>query len=147
MTRRVPHVAKVLITVTNGASRFLLLSRKRAEGQRKHGRLELLGGHIGRREGPFDGLVRELAEEEGTGVLAEHARSIEPRPREVPLRDAVYHTFQLTISFEDYLTLTPDPRESLGFLLVPITLLKQHRIREHLTERTQELLTQLKMLG
>ncbi len=143
---RLPEVAKVLVTV-RGENDLLLFSRKQAPGMRKHGRLELLGGHIEPREKPFDGLVRELAEEEASGLLAKRARKLKPKRHEVGLSDAVYHLYRLTIDFDDYVRLEPVLTESMGFVLVPPNALKKRAVHDQLTPKTYELLGLLEMLA
>jgi 8-oxo-dGTP pyrophosphatase MutT (NUDIX family) len=147
MARKLPEVSKLLLTVTNGDATLMLFSRKRAEGQSKHGRLELLGGRIERTESPLEALVRELGEEEESGLLARRIRATRPTGQLVTLSDAIYHTFRLAITFAEYLELEPGRHESLGFLLVPTTLLKRRGIHDQLTYRTVELLRQLDLLA
>lgn len=147
MGKKIPEVAKVVVSVASGDTNLLLFSRKRAEGYGKHGRLEFLGGRLRKSEPPLVALVRELREEEESGSLAEQVHATQPRADTVRLSDALYHTFQLRITFEEYLALEPGRHESLGFVLVPRSLLRQPRIHEYLTPRTYELLTQLGMLA
>jgi 8-oxo-dGTP pyrophosphatase MutT (NUDIX family) len=146
MARTIPEVAKLLVSVTGDRTSLILFSRKRAEGYGKHGRLEFLGGRLAKKERPFEALIRELGEEEESGLLAQRVRAERPRSRTVQLPDAIYHTFHLNITFEDYLVLEPGRHESLGFVLVPRPLLRQRRVHEFLTERTYQLLTELGLL-
>lgn len=139
-----PQVAKALVSVER--KKFLLFSRKRAPGTDKHGRLELLGGHMDGGESPLEALVRELAEEEATGTLATRVRKSKPSSTAIPLSDAVYHVFRIGISLDDYLTLEPGHGESLGFHLVPLSLMTKRRLRSHFTDKTVELFTSMGIL-
>lgn len=147
MAKGLPEVAKVVVSVTDGDMNLLLFSRKRAEGYGKHGRLEFLGGRLRKAERPLAALVRELREEEESGLLAERVRATQPPAETVRLSDARYHVFQLHITFLEYLALEHGRHESLGFVLVPRSLLQEPRVHELLTARTYELLTQLGMLA
>jgi 8-oxo-dGTP pyrophosphatase MutT (NUDIX family) len=140
---RLPEVAKLLATISRDGADLVLLSRKRASAKSKHGRLELLGGHVEPGEAPLDALVRELAEEERTGALAGRVRTARPRGRIVRLRTALYHVFPITLSPEEVAVLRPGEHESLGFQLVARAELGKKRVREQLTEKTRELFRRL----
>ena len=134
---RVP-VAKARIVLLDGGEELSLMSRKRADGKPKHGQLEMLGGHLEAGEGPLDGLIRELREEERTGTLAACAARQTPPFATKTVDDAVHYLFELRLDDGDVRDLKPNPEESLGFELVPTAdLVSVHW--DQLTWRTQRL--------
>ena len=86
MAKKTNSVAKVRIIVLRDCGRFVLMSRKRAIGKPKHNKLEFPGGHLDGDESPIAALVRELREEEQSGILAiEQRLSVrQPRPARLP---------------------------------------------------------------
>lgn len=140
MTDEHEEVVKLRIRVERGRQFFYLLSQKRADGKPKHGKLEMLGGHVETGELPFEALLRELREEETSGRLAEHVVARAPTSRTAKAGGATHHLFELTLSSEDCERLTADPDESLGFELVPATELDAGKHQERLTWRTQRVL-------
>jgi len=111
-------VSKIVVTVEKEGVSHHLFSRKNAPGQKKNDRLEFLGGHI-ENETPAAAAARELAEEEKTGSLAAKLAG-KQAARQVNVDGQPHHIFKLSISYEEYLCLIPDPRESLGFAHFPI---------------------------
>ncbi len=139
------EVAKLLATVTIEGRQHLLLSRKRAHGEQKHGQLELLGGRLDD-DPPFEGLLRELEEEEDSGLLAELVASRRPTAERLELPGAVYHVYRLEIDPDDLGLLVPHESESLGFELVPTEALADPGFWVELTERTVQTLARLEFL-
>ena len=140
MARKTDAVAKARIVVVRDGARLALMSRKNARGKSKHGKLEMLGGHLDGDEPPIVALVRELREEERTGTLAEiverNASAWETRT----VDQAPHHLFEITITETEYSHLEAHPKESLGFELVPVADLAAGRIEDRLTYRTREIL-------
>lgn len=122
--RNVPAgVAKALIRVDGQ----YLMARKKAPGSPKDNRLEHLGGHLEAGETPFQGLVRELSEEDDSGLLAAAAKRRRPRPKRVTLhhRGSSEDQFLFTLSIEPQAVkkLKPNLAESYDFELVPAAAL------------------------
>ena len=137
------RVAKVRIRVSRAGKHHYLMSVKRAEGKRRHGKLELLGGHVEEGEGPLDGLVRELAEEENSGTLSERVRVLAPKATNLHVAGAQHYVFDLEIDQDECEKLEPNPRESLGFELVAESKLRSRDFRSRLTSRTRKILDAL----
>ncbi len=138
-----PHedqVAKIRITLDQGGRTWALMSRKRAPGERKHGKLEFFGGHLDPGEEPFEALLRELREEELSGTLAARALHAEPVPFVSDLPGVPHHLYELPIDAADFDTLTFDPVESLGLVLVPLDELRAGDWTERVTPRTRAIL-------
>ena len=137
-------VAKLIVRVVNTGAPVVLLSRKRAKGTPKHGRLELLGGGIDDGEEPLEGLIRELAEEEKTGGLARKVGWEQPAPKLMTIEGTPHYIFEVSISLEEYLDLQHNRKESLGLKVVPQSALSDSQIQSRLTPKTQKILTALK---
>lgn len=144
MARETVHVSKVRITVERGGDRLSMLSKKRArKSQKKHGKLEMLGGHLKPEESPLQALIRELREEEASGLLSAKVRSVSPEPREVDAGGARHYLFDIEISYEEFTRLQPSPKESLGFRLVPTAELEAGKHHARLTPKTRKILNAL----
>ncbi len=137
-------VAKLIVRIANTGAPVVLLSRKRAKGTPKHGRLELLGGGIDDGEAPLEGLIRELAEEEKTGGLARKVGWEQPAPKLMTIEGTPHYIFEVSISLEEYLDLQHNRKESLGLKVVPESALSDSQIQSRLTPKTQKILTALK---
>ena len=144
MTKDMDHVAKVRIVVADQeGEHWALLSIKRVEGKRKHGKLEMLGGHLDQKESPLEALIRELGEEERTGYLSERVRALESQPLELDAGGALHHLFELVISEQEFKELQHNPKESLGFELIRMSELRDGQHWDRLTRRTQRILEAL----
>ena len=144
MAMETDQVAKARIVVVDQESEhWALLSLKNAEGKRKHGKLEMLGGHVGQDESPLEALIRELGEEEQTRFLSERVRTLEPEPLTLHAGGALHHLFELEISEQEFTGLRHDPKESLGFELVRMSELEAGEHWDRITWRTQRILEAL----
>lgn len=135
-------VAKIIVRVEGFGTPCLLLSRKKAKDTPRHGLFEFLGGGT---EGgdPFAALVRELEEEEKSGVLAHRVAAVRPAPRLITVQGDPHYIFELTIGLDEYFELRHSRGESLGFKVVPEALLRERRFYDRLTTRTQGIVTAL----
>ena len=145
MTSDSSGVAKVIVKVERGDTCCCLLARKNAPGHHKHNRLEFLGGHI-ENESPVEAIVRELKEEEKTGLLSAKLTGQQPAAQ-VEVDGQNHYIFQITISQDEYLSLEHDPSESLGFELVPISALREEKFQSRLTRKTGLILLALQQAG
>jgi hypothetical protein len=136
----VDQVAKIRITLEQGGRCWALMSRKRARSERKHGKLEFLGGHLDPGELPFEALVRELGEEELSGTLAARARDLRPSPFVSDVPGVPHHLFEMAIDAADIDALVFDPEESLGLVLVPLDELLAGHWNDRVTPRTRAIL-------
>ena len=135
------EVAKVRILVKSGGQTRSFLSRKRAEGDpRRHDKLEMLGGHLELGESPRAALLRELAEEESSGLLARLVERARPGFRSQVADGALHHLFEVAIDASEADSLQHDREESLGFELVPTDELEAGKLDQRLTPRTRRIL-------
>ena len=139
MTEDEAAVAKARIVLVDGSDRLALMSRKRAEGKSKHGKLEMLGGHLEAGESPLQALLRELREEETSGTLARLVERARPTPREAVVVDTLHHLFEIELPAAACSDLQHDPTESLGFVRVPLAELADPRRGPELTWRTERI--------
>jgi N-acetylglutamate synthase-like GNAT family acetyltransferase len=96
-----------------------LFSEKRApQSPEKDHRLELIGGAMESGETPFQGLLRELQEEEPSGTLSKKANTLNSTPREIVVGIEPHFIYQMTITDDEYKRITHDAHESYGFHLV-----------------------------
>ena len=134
------HVSKIRIRVTSDSDDYELLSIKRAEGTKKHGKLELLGGHVEKDEQPLEALIRELQEEESSGFLARRAVLECSSPAQIDVAGAHHYVFGLTITSDEFSHLVAGKEESLGFQLISINELRSDDMQGRMTSRSGQLL-------
>ena len=133
-------VAKARIVIEDGDRRSALLSRKNAPGRRAHAKLEMLGGHLDDDETAYEAIVRELREEEGSGVLARILAKEQPPSRMAIVDGAPHHLFEVRVTAAQCEGVHHDPHESLGFEQVPIESLDAGAHDDDLTYRTRLIL-------
>jgi hypothetical protein len=93
-----------------------LFSLKRAPGKpAKDGKLELLGGKIENGETRIEGLLRELQEEEKTGVLARKAATLRMNPKFICLKGQDNFIYRMEITPEELQGVEMDGEESYGY--------------------------------
>ena len=81
------EVSKIIVRIDGFAEPTQLMSIKKAKGTPKHKKLEILGGGTDGQDA-FEGLLRELEEEEKTGRLAQIVREQHPEPRSFSIAEA-----------------------------------------------------------
>lgn len=140
MAKKQDQVAKARILVIRDDGCWSLLSRKRSGDERKHGKLEMLGGRLDGKEFPFEALIRELREEEETGKLASYVERHSPSYQTKVAGRATHHLFEVTLPNAKYEQLKHHPRESLGFELLPTSELNARQHWKRLTYRTRKIL-------
>lgn len=97
----------------------LLFSIKRSPFcPQKDQKLELVGGGIEMGETPMEGLIRELAEEESSGILAKKATLEVPQSRKVFVADEPHFIYDMAITQTDIDQLRMNDTESYGFQLL-----------------------------
>lgn len=139
------EISKIIVRIDGFAEPTQLMSVKKAKDTPKHKKLEILGGGTDGQD-RFEGLVRELEEEEKTGRLAELVREKHPEPRSFSIADAPHHVYEVTIDYEDYIALRHHKSESFGFKVVPESKLKDPDFHPKLTRKTLTLLHGLGLL-
>ena len=128
-------VAKVFVRVQEGDDTFYLFSRKCDAVPDKHGRLELLGGNLDD-EAPLAGAIRELQEEEPSGLLAGKLTAQRLVDR-VVIENLEHFVFLISISRAEYTGLRHNPAESLGFELISEASLKEGKPPASFTRKTE----------
>lgn len=131
------EVTKAIIVVS-GYANLYLMSVKRDPGSSNEGKLEFLGGRIEENESPFDGVIRELSEEESTGELARLVKNRSPLHIQQPVQNAMHYLFLMEIELNDYAKLQHDPGESYGFRLVGSENLRQ--CQQRFTRKTNSII-------
>jgi hypothetical protein len=112
------EVTKAIIVVV-GTTNHYLMSMKRDPGSSNDSKLEFLGGRMEADDPhPVAGIVRELAEEEATGRLADIVQARSPLHVQQQIQTAMHYLFPLQITESDFKQLRHDPLESYGFRLV-----------------------------
>jgi NUDIX domain-containing protein len=137
MPRKSPEVAKIFVRVVKGGEDYYLFSRKNSPGHKKHNHLELLGGN-NEDEDFLEGAIRELKEEETTGLLASKL-SRQHLKHEVEIDETVHYIFEISIGYFEYEGLKPNQDESLGFELIPHSVLNSQEFQRSLTKRTRQI--------
>ncbi|MFQ5653922.1 MAG: hypothetical protein ACE5GW_04230, partial [Planctomycetota bacterium] len=94
-------MSKIIVQINGFAEPVQLMSIKKAKGTPKHKKLEILGGGVDG-DSAFEGLLRELEEEEKTGRLAEIVRESSPSPQSFAIDRSPHHVYEVTIEYEDY---------------------------------------------
>lgn len=93
-----------------------LFSRKRAPGKpKKDGKLELIGGKIEPGENRVEGLLRELREEEKTGILARKAATLPLRAEFLCIHGQDNFVYRMEITPDELEGLEMDGEESYGY--------------------------------
>ncbi|MHC4956408.1 MAG: NUDIX domain-containing protein [Planctomycetota bacterium] len=133
-------VAKAWIRVDRDGVPSVLMSVKYAPGKSKDGKLEFLGGHLEEGDSPFEGMVRELIEEETTKRLAELVTDQRPTHVTKEAGRATHHLFEFDVNEAEVPKLQHSPNESRGFVLVPADKLDTGALDEKLTKRTKQIL-------
>lgn len=105
-------VSKVLLTC---GEIYVFSIKKSPLKPEKHNKLELFGGNVEPGESPFEGLIRELREEEESGTLAEKAVLLKPDIiKQFVVDDKTQCIFQMDLTPDEYHLLKTHPAESLG---------------------------------
>jgi hypothetical protein len=117
-----------------------LLSRKRASGSRKDDLLEFFGGHLQENETPWEGLMRELHEEDTSGTLAALTRKAAPAPIARNIGTAPHYLFTVTVAADDVQSVTPATDESYGVEFRDVAAVHRGALDDQLTPRTRAIL-------
>ncbi len=133
-------IAKIIVVVSENNTSHYLMSIKKKIGKQGHGKLEFLGGHIDHEETPFEGLIRELKEEEISCYLAKKASKEKMIAFESEIDGALHFLFKLTISQSEFDRLEACEDESLGFELIYSEELFLKKFQNKLTKRTRKII-------
>lgn len=117
-------VAKIFVEC--GA--YYVFSRKRkANAPESDSHMELLGGKIDEGEEPMQALVRELREEEKTGIIAARVLQLQPQYKKVIVSGQDHYVFHITIERADLQNIRHDEKESRGFVKVGLEVIHNRR--------------------
>ncbi len=140
------HVSKIFVELKE----FYLFSEKRKPRSSNDHLLELLGGHLGNSETPFQGLVRELLEEDLSGVLANKVKSSNLQPRDIVVNNEKHSIYEIKISKNEFDNLKHNPTESYGFHLIEKSIIDDKKSLENniykFTKKTRKIFIQLTIL-
>jgi len=140
------HISKIFV----GIGESYLFSEKIKLWSSNDHLLELLGGHLENSETPFQGLIRELQEEDSSGILASKVNSLKPLPREIVINDEKHSIYKIEIKRGEFKSLKHNPSESYGFHLIEKSILDDNKsLKKNIskfTQKTRKIFTQLSLL-
>lgn len=109
------QVSKILLQV---GDKYVFSKKREPWSSSKDHKLELIGGAIEYNETPFSGLIRELKEEEVSGILSEKAKRLNPIPIKLYVGNEPHFIYKITISNDEYNKMLHNVSESYGFDLI-----------------------------
>ncbi|WP_080802710.1 NUDIX hydrolase [Desulfamplus magnetovallimortis] len=113
----IKYVSKIIIICKK---QYVFSIKKSPLRPFKDKRLEFFGGNVDQGETPFEGLIRELQEEEMTGILAEKAKALKPEPlKSFEVDGKIQCIYQMEITTDEYPKLKAHPDESYGIRSLP----------------------------
>lgn len=139
-------VSKILLSCRDV---YVFSIKKSPDHPEKDGKLEMFGGNVEADETPFEGLVRELEEEEETGTLAGKVKNTQPALyKQFPVDGKMQCIFQMEVSEYVFNLLRAHPDESYGIRTVKKKLFAtpDQLNLEQFTPKTQEIFKQLGMI-
>lgn len=140
------RVSKIILLKENY---FIFSIKKAPKRSEKHKKLEFFGGQVEEGETPFEGLVRELTEEECSGVLARKAVEVAPEHQEIEVSDYPHFIYTMTLTNDDLADLDPCPEESFGYRLIRKNIISKSSgmvTEKEFTPKTVSILKKLKMI-
>ena len=110
--------------------------------------MELLGGGVAKGEEPFQGLIRELKEEEESASVANKVARLQPVPVEIVVEDDRHFIYHLAIEEKDLEGIRMSSHESYGYRLMPKgTITKPGQLERLIfTRRTVKIFHKLRKL-
>lgn len=116
----------------------------------KDNKLELPGGRLDKGETPFEALIRELAEEEESGTVAEKAAALGLTPVEIAIKKTRHFVYHMPLSEEELERIRMNPEENYGYRLLNRALVMDpDRMGDRwlFTRRTVQIFAELRRLG
>ncbi len=140
------EISKIFVEVR----KFYLFSEKRKPESSDDHLLELLGGRLEPSETPFQGLMRELQEEDLSEILANKVKSLDPQPKEILVNHEKHSIYKVNITQGEYNNLRHNPNESYGFQLIEKSVVDDKKTLGNsihkFTNKTGKIFIQLNML-
>ncbi len=127
---------------------FFFSIKKAPNDPARDGKLELLGGGVAKGEEPFQGLIRELKEEEESASVANKVARLQPVPVEIVVEDDRHFIYHLAIEEKDLEGIRMSSHESYGYRLMPKgTITKPGQLERLIfTRRTVKIFHKLRKL-
>ncbi len=139
------EISKIFVEVR----RFYLFSEKRKPESSDDHLLELPGGRLEPSETAFQGLMRELQEEDLSEILANKVKSLDPQPKEILVNHEKHSIYKVNITQDEYNNLRYNPNESYGFQLIEKSVVDDKKTLENsihkFTNKTRMIFIQLNM--
>lgn len=106
------YVSKILLTC---GDLYVFSIKKSPQSPHKDRRMELFGGNADPGETPFQGLIRELQEEEESGILAKKAASLKLKPvKTFMIDEKMQCIYAMVLDEREMKVLRAHPDESYG---------------------------------
>lgn len=139
------EISKIFVEVR----KFYLFSEKRKPESSDDHLLELPGGRLEPSETAFQGLMRELREEDLSEILANKVKSLDPQPKEILVNHEKHSIYKVNITQDEYNNLRHNPNESYGFQLIEKSVVDDKKTLENsihkFTNKTRMIFIQLNM--
>jgi len=140
------EISKIFVAVR----KYCLFSEKRKPESSDDHLLELLGGRLEPSETPFQGLMRELQEEDLSEILANKVKSLDLQPKEILVNHEKHSIYKVNITQDEYNNLRHNPNESYGFQLIEKSVVDDKKTLGNsihkFTNKTGKIFIQLNML-
>ncbi|MBT5304400.1 MAG: hypothetical protein HOI47_09600 [Candidatus Scalindua sp.] len=140
------EISKIFVEVR----KYCLFSEKRKPESSDDHLLELLGGRLEHSETPFQGLMRELQEEDLSEILANKVKPLDLQPKEILVNHEKHSIYKVNITQDEYNNLRHNPNESYGFQLIEKSVVDDKKTLGNsihkFTNKTGKIFIQLNML-
>lgn len=113
-------VSKIFVLV---GDKYIFSKKRSPSSPKKDKKLELIGGGLDPKETFFQGLIRELQEEEESGILAQKAKALNPTYKEIIVKEDPHFIYSMDLNKDEFKKLIPNKKESYGFYLIPKNLI------------------------
>lgn len=113
------YVSKILLTCSDV---FVFTIKRSPLKPEKDKKLEMFGGNVDPGESPIEGLIRELREEEESGILAEKVLRQTPSIKgQFIIDEKMQVIYQMSITDTEFRKLKAHPDESYGIRTVSVS--------------------------
>lgn len=140
------QVSKIILYVGDS---FVFGIKRVPQKPNKDGKLELFGGRVDKGETPLQALIREIREEEQSGVAADKIVQINPDPVEFKVGGDLHFIYQMPLTDHELKQLQINPEENYGYSLVERSIIKdseQMADESTFTPRTVKIFKKLRKL-